>query len=404
MPKFSYQAITDTGSTTTGTLEAESRDAATAAISARGLIPTRVTAERKGVGGLAAIEMALTPVRAWDLILFSKQLGTMLRAGIPIVKLFQILEQQTENRKLKGIIIQMGQDIQEGSSIYDAFRKHPGAFSDMYTSMIHAGESGGSLPEVLDRLIYVIEHEFKVKKEIKGALTYPIMVVVALTVAFLVLLTFVVPKFVKVFEAAKIEIPWPTQVCVLLYTFLTKYWFVALGLTAAIVVSLYLYLKTEQGRYVRDTLLARVPLIGSLFIKAAMSRFASIFSILQSSGVSILDIVSVLSGTIGNAAIARVFDSLGEKLREGRGIADPLRSAPYFTPMVVNMIAIGEESGNLEEMLREVSKHYDAEVEYATGRLAAAIGPILVVGLAAVVGFFALAIYLPMWDLTKMVH
>ena len=148
----------------------------------------------------------------------------------------------------------------------------------------------------------------------------------------------------------------------------------------------------------------KLPLIGPLFIKAAMSRFASIFAILQSSGVAILDAMKILSGTIGNAAISREFDQINERLEEGRGIAEPLKSARYFTPIVINMVAIGEESGNLDEMLSDVSEHYDSELEYSMKRLSDAIGPILIVGLAAVVGFFALAIYLPMWDLTKMVR
>lgn len=173
--------------------------------------------------------------------------------------------------------------------------------------------------------------------------------------------------------------------------------------TIGVVVGLRQYFKTENGRFVRDSLLLSLPILGPLFQKAAMSRFSSIFAILQSSGVPVLQSLTILSDTIGNAAIARSFNHVREKIEEGSGLSAPLKTAPYFPPMVVDMIAIGEESGSIEEMLTEISKHYDDEVEYAVKALSDAIGPILIVGLAAVVGFFALAIYMPMWDMTKMV-
>jgi type IV pilus assembly protein PilC len=175
-----------------------------------------------------------------------------------------------------------------------------------------------------------------------------------------------------------------------------------LGGTVVVALFLYYYLKTDQGKLVRDTVLMQVPLIGPLFVKSAISRFASIFSILQASGVDVLDSMDILSGTIGNAAIGGELDSIKDSLAEGRGIAGPLGQAKYFTPMLINMVAIGEESGNLENMLRDVAEHYDTEVEYSMKKLSEAIGPLLTVGLAAVVGFFALAIFLPMWDLTLM--
>ena len=177
-----------------------------------------------------------------------------------------------------------------------------------------------------------------------------------------------------------------------------------LGVLVVIVFALAAYFRTAQGKFVRDSFLLRLPVLGPLFQKAALSRFASIFAILQTSGVPVLQSISILSETIGNEAIARAFEHLRERIEEGAGISAPLKTSRYFTPMVVDMIAIGEESGNLDEMLREITKHYDDEVEYAVKGLSDAIGPVLIVGLAAVVGFFALAIFMPMWDLTKMVR
>ena len=404
MPKFSYQAITETGATASGEIEAESLESANSILASRGYIPTRVKAEQPALSGLqlSNIRERFSPIKAPELILFTKQFKTMFDAGVSMMNMLGILETQTENLKLRRILGTMHQDIKEGASLYEAFSKHKKVFSPLYCSMIRAGEASGALPEVLERLIYIIEHEHKVKSDIKSALTYPIIVVVFLFTAFLVLITQVIPKFVNIFKNAGLTLPLPTQICLLIYEFLSNYWYIIVGGVALIVIFLFYYLKTEQGKFTRDTLLMRLPLLGPLFTKSAVSRFASIFSILQSSGVDVLDSMDILAGTIGNAAVARELEGLKDSLAEGRGIAGPLGKAKYFTPMLINMVAIGEESGKLESMLRDVAEHYDTEVEYSMKKLSEAIGPLLTVGLAAVVGFFALAIFLPMWDLTRI--
>jgi type IV pilus assembly protein PilC len=404
MPKFSYQAITETGATTSGEIEADSLEVANNMLASRGYIPTRVKAEQPALSGLqmSKIREQLSPVKAPELILFTKQFKTMINAGVNMMNMLEILEEQTENPKLRRILGKMHQDIKEGASLYEAFSKHPKVFSPLYCSMIQAGEASGALPEVLERLIYIIEHEHQVKADIKSAMTYPLIVVVFLFTAFLVLITQVIPKFVNIFNNAGLALPLPTQICLLIYEFLSNYWYLLIGGTIVAALFLYYYLKTKQGKLVRDTVLMQVPLIGPLFVKSAISRFASIFSILQASGVDVLDSMDILSGTIGNAAIGGELDNIKGSLAEGRGIAGPLGQAKYFTPMLINMVAIGEESGNLENMLRDVAEHYDTEVEYSMKKLSEAIGPLLTVGLAAVVGFFALAIFLPMWDLTLM--
>ena len=404
MPKFSYQAITETGATTSGAIEADSLESANSALASRGYIPTKVKAEQPAISGLqlSKIRERFSPIKAPELILFTKQFKTMINAGVSMMNMLEILEEQTENPKLRNILNGMHQDIKDGASLYDAFSKHRKVFSPLYCSMIKAGEASGALPEVLERLIYIIEHEHRVKSDIKSAMTYPLIVVVFLFTAFLVLITQVIPKFVNIFNNAGLTLPLPTQICLLIYTVLSNYWYLILGTVVVVVVFLFYYLKTKQGKFARDTILMKVPLLGPLFVKSAISRFASIFSILQSSGVDVLDSMDILSGTIGNAAIGTELESIKDSLAEGRGIAGPLGQARYFTPMLINMVAIGEESGNLENMLRDVAEHYDTEVEYSMKKLSEAIGPLLTVGLAAVVGFFALAIFLPMWDLTLM--
>jgi len=404
MTSYRYKAIDETGNNLTGLLEADSVQSANNILVSRGLIPQRVTeeaaADRDSLW--AKISALGGGIKTRDLVLFTKQFRSMLNAGVPIIRIMQVLEVQTESRVLRQAVTAIVADIRQGSTISDAFAKHPRIFSHLYCSMLRAGELSGSVTGVLDRLIYIIEHEAKIKSDIKSALQYPLIVVIALVIAFVVLLTFVIPQFVNMFAQAKIELPLPTKIAILLNAYLKNYWYVILGILAAVVFGLRQYFKTENGKLVRDSFLLKMPILGPLFQKAAMSRFASIFAILQSSGVPVMQSLTILSDTIGNAAIARSFHYVRDKIEEGSGIAAPLKTADYFPPMVVDMIAIGEESGNIEEMLREISKHYDDEVEYAVKGLSDAIGPVLIVGLAAVVGFFALAIFMPIFDLTKM--
>jgi len=404
MPHFSYKAINQRGVEISGVVEAKSVEAVQNLLSEQGLIPSAVTGESFTSGNfLAGIQAKLASVTMKELILFTKQFRTMLMAGLPILKVLEILEHQTQNLKLKKALASLTVEIKEGVALNEAFGKHPGIFSPLYINMIEAGESSGTLPDVLDRLVYILEHEHKVRSDIKSALQYPIMVMVALVIAFFVLLTFVIPKFVGIFKKAGLDLPLPTLICLYMYQFLQNYWHLLLGGLVLVILALRYWFKTEQGQYVRDKFILRLPLVGGLFVKAVMSRFASIFSILQASGVTVLRALDILSGTIGNAAISREFSGLKDKIQEGRGISGPLRSLRYFTPMVVDMVAVGEESGELEQMLQVISTHYDDEVEYAVKGLSDAIGPVLIVSLAAIVGFFAMAIFLPMWDLTKMV-
>lgn len=404
MPEFKYVAMTDGGSQVTGSVEAESEDAALQWVVSQGYIPSKVSkAGGLGVGGFAELNKRMMKVKAEDIILFTKQFRTMFDAGLSIVNVLEVLEQQTENAKLRDVTIAIAQDIRRGQAMHEAFSKHPGVFTKMYCSMLQAGEASGTLSEVLERLIYLVEHEYKVKKDIKSAMTYPIIVIVVLLGAFAFLLTFVVPQFVSLFAKAGLALPLPTRVCIGLYEFLKNYWYlVILGMIGS-VTALVMYVKTPHGRLKFDTYLLKLPILGPVFKKAAMSRFASIFALLQASGVSVLESIRILSAVIDNMAISSEFDWLRGKLEEGRGIAGPLRSSKYFTPMIINMIAIGEETGNLEDMLREVANHYDYEVEYSISRMSELIGPVMVLLLAGVVGFFAAAIMLPIYDLVKTV-
>jgi type II secretory pathway component PulF len=406
MVNYSYKGIDENGVTVNGTIEADSVEMAENLLLAKGYIPSKVSAASIAAPGgsfLVSIRKRMIHVKIGDLILFTKQFRSMMQAGVPIVRLLQVLENQTEDKTLKKVVTAVSQDIKSGTTLHNAMKKHPAIFSPLYLSMINAGEISGTVPDILDRLTDIIEHEAKIREDIKSALQYPLIVLIALGIAFFVLLTFVIPKFVGIFAKAGIALPLPTKIALLMYQGIANYWYIMIAGVVVLIVALRLYFKTPHGRYNRDAFYLWLPLFGPLFQKGAMSRFASIFAILQASGVPVVQAMEVISETIGNAAISREFDRVRDRVQEGHGIAGPLGACKYFTPMVVDMVAIGEESGNIEDMLRQVAIHYDDEVGYAVKRLSDMIGPILIVGLAAVVGFFALAIFLPMWDLTKMV-
>jgi type II secretory pathway component PulF len=405
MPSFSYKAFNASGGAVSGVIEADSAEMAADLLFSKGYVPSHVTAQKAAFesGWEARLRKMTSRVPAKDLILFTKQFRSMLHAGVPLMRIFQVLEAQTQNAALKRAVADISRSVKEGSTLSLAMERNSHIFSPLYSNLVKAGEVSGSLPEVLARLVYIIEHEAKIKADIKSALQYPLMVTIALGIAFFVLLTFVIPQFATMFSRAGLNLPLPTKIAMGMYKFISVYWYLGLGGLILLVAGLRYFLGTEQGQYLKDTLLLRLPIAGPLFVKAIMSRFASIFAILQSSGVPIMVSMKVLSGAIGNKAISVEFDQVREQMQEGKGIAVPLSSrAKHFTPMVIDMIAIGEESGTIEEMLNQVSVHYDDEVAYAVKGMSDALGPILIVGLAAVVGFFALAIFLPMWDMTKM--
>jgi len=404
MGRYTYTAIDESGRETQGSVDADTSDQANDALAARGFTVTRLAVQgaTNETADRGSWTDRLRTVGTEELILFTKQLGTMLRAGIHVLRIFDILQSQSENPRLKKVCGTIAADLRAGTTLHVALMKHRTVFPSLYCSMVLAGETGGALPQVLQRLVYVVSHEHKVKSDVRTALQYPALVLFALTAAFVALITLVIPRFATVYEKMRITLPLPTRICLSLSAAMRDGWPWIVGGIAVLVGLVAWAVRTERGRYLRDRLLMIVPLIGPLVVKASLSRFSSILSILQSTGVGILDSFEILAGTIGNAAISRELTGIQTQLEQGRGLARPFASARYFTPMFVNMVAIGEESGNLDEMLREVSSHYDAEVEFATKRLTTALGPALTVLLAAMVGFFALAVYLPMWDLAKI--
>lgn len=415
--EFAYRAINIEGKHVSGTVSAGSEDEARAQLFSMGLAATDLKeaagekpggAGSEGGGGKGLTLRISLPsfsrgVPIADLILFTKQFRTLYVAGIPLSEIFTILEEQSQNSTVKKVAGAIEKRIREGESLRSAFAEHPKVFEHLYVAMIDAGERSGALPKVLERLVYILEHEEKIKNQIQSALRYPKMLIGVMIGAFLILLNYVVPQFASVYSAAKVELPLPTVIAIQMNKFLSDYWWMALGLTVVIVGAVKYWLSTKKGIVARDRWVLKIPVVGPLIQKAIIARFASIFSILQQSGVTIIESMDVLRETVDNQYFCEQFETVKEKLRGGAGIAESIGSVQGFSPLAINLLSVGEKSSHLEEMMDELAKHYDEEVELQVDKLTEYLGPALILCLGVVVLFFALAIFLPMWDMVKFV-
>ena len=356
---YAYRAINDEGVTLTGDIEAESAEQARQALLGRGLMPTEVTRRDGPLKSKRFQKFFQKPVTYKQIILFSKQFRTLFNAGVSITQLLGILQTQTENPTLKAATADIAQQVSTGGTLYNAFRSHPDIFSPLYCSMIRAGEFSGSMGDVLDRLTYLLEHENKIRNDVKSALRYPKIVLITLAGAFFFLLNWVVPSFAKLFVNAKIELPWPTRMALAMNTALSDYWYLLLAAAVGMFFGVRWWIRTSRGRYLWARTLLTLPLVGKVVQMSIMARFAAIFSILQRSGVSILDSLDILSETINNAALEREFSTIKEKLRSGQGIAEPLSTARYFTPLTINMVAVGEGAAAKGERQRDGHQQSD---------------------------------------------
>ncbi|MBT9538051.1 MAG: type II secretion system F family protein, partial [Nitrospirae bacterium] len=341
-------------------------------------------------------------VKDEDLIVFSRQLATLVTAGISFIRSLDTLSEQTKSRKLRKIIEEIRREVEGGSSFSDALAKFPKVFSPLYISMVKVGEEAGVLDDILNRLSSLLEHDATTRARVKAATRYPVIVVISMIIAFFVLTTFVVPKFASLYQSAKVELPFPTLVLIFLNKAIRTYWPLLLAAIAGVIFAFRGYIRTPSGRWNLDKFKLRVPIIGSVVEKTVMSRFARIFSTLYSSGIPMLHALDIVAGTLGNIIIARAVEVIKESVREGKGLAVPMASTMVFTPMVTQMVAVGEETGALDDMLTKVADYYDLEVEYAIKNLATTLEPVLLVFLAGGILFLALGIFLPIWDMMKV--
>jgi type II secretory pathway component PulF len=401
MPTFRYKARDKYGALFMGTFETHGKEAVAGHLDSLGYIPVAIEEEKPGLS-LTELLPQLETISSEDLIVFSRQLATLIGAGIPFMASFSALEEQTENPKLKKVISQVQKDVEGGSTFADALAKHPKVFSSMYVSMVKAGETGGVLDEILNRLAMLAEHEAETRARIKAATRYPKIVIVALVVAFGVLVSFVIPKFATLYANYKVALPLPTRLMIGLNNIVHQYGLLILAAAIAAFFGCRKFINTPQGRLWWDGFKLKIPIFGPIFTKTALSRFARVFGTLTRSGLPILQTLEIVSETVGNVVIGRVVDNIRDSARQGRGIVQPMRVSKVFPPIVIQMVAIGEESGKMEEMMMKVSEYYDRDVEYAIKNLSSSLEPILLAVIGVVILFLALAIFLPWWNLINV--
>lgn len=404
MGNFRYKARSDTGKILSGAIEAPSEQAVIRHLEEMGYTPISVRSEKgadKKEGGLF---QRFEKVKGKDLVMMTRQMHSLIRAGIPIMTALKILEQQSESPPLTKILSQVQEEISGGSSFSDALRKFPKVFSDLYINTVLAGETGGALPEVLDRLANLLESEQETRNAVKSAVRYPMIAVVVMVIAFIVMTTMVIPKFVTIFKQIKMELPLPTRILIGMSNVMNAYYYIVFPAIAGGIYGFIRFTKTRFGHYQMDKLKLRLPIFGSLFVKLAMFRFSKMLATLERSGVPILKIIEIVSLTVGNEIIGEELKDLREAVKDGKGISSVLMKKPIFPPMVSNMLAVGEETGRLDEMAESIAYYYDQEIKYMVATLTDLIEPLLTVFIAGGVLLFALAIFLPMWnliDLTK---
>ena len=399
MPIFTYSARTATGELQTGEINLPSRDEVVGYLRRQRLIPITVRPKPK--------ELSFTigsGVKTREVVIFTRQFATMINAGLPLVQSLSILAEQTENKKFSEIITAVLQDIEAGQTLADSMRKHPKVFSELYVNMVAAGEAGGILDTILNRLAVFLEKNDALVRKIKGAMTYPAVMLFVVVIATTVLLWKVVPVFADIFQSAGMALPTPTRVVLSISEFLQNY---ILYLFLAAIGAGFLvarYYRTQGGKLVIDRLLLRLPILGPLIRKAAVSRFTRTLGTLVSSGVSILDGLEITARTSGNRVIHDAVMGSRASIAGGATISEPLKESGVFPPMVVQMINVGEQTGGLDEMLSKIADFYDDEVDAAVAALTSVLEPIMIVVMGIVIGGMVVAMYMPMFDMVNAVQ
>jgi type IV pilus assembly protein PilC len=403
MPVFVYEARDATGQLKKDTIEAQNVRLATQRLQEQRMTVIHIKEKTTSVAqtDLLGWYQKIRKVNEQALTVFSRQFATMINAGLAMVRCLDILSEQTEDKKLQQTLVQVRRDVEGGSTLSNALGKHPTVFSTLYISMVKAGEMGGVLDEVLERLAGFMEKDFGLKKKVKSALTYPVVILVmALGIVFF-LVTYILPTFVQLFEGMSLQLPLPTRILIAI-TKGARNPIVLTVVGVLVVVGGILinrYIQTPVGKKQYDLLKLNIPVFGLLNKKVAISRFCRTLGTLLSSGVPIMQALEIVGKASGNEIIAMTVSKVRESIREGESIASPLGASGMFPPMVTQMVAVGEETGNLDAMLSKISDFYDTEVEYLLASLTSMLEPIMIVGMGGIVGFIVISVFLPLYQL-----
>jgi type IV pilus assembly protein PilC len=400
MPAFTYTARAVNGDLRTATIDAPSRDEVVAQLRRQRLNVVKIDEAAQA----ANKKKAAGKISMRDIVIFTRQFSTMINAGLPLVQALDILAKQSENPALKNVTRAVVFDVESGHTVADALRKHPKAFSDLYVNMVAAGEAGGILDTILMRLATFMEKNDALVRKVKGAMIYPGVIMSVAAIAIVVLLVFVIPVFEKMFGSVGMALPLPTRVVIGASRFLTGYWWAVLAVLFATGWSLKKYYATSDGKLAIDRTLLKMPVLGDVLRKSAVSRFTRTLGTLIGSGVSILDGLEITAKTAGNRVIQDAIMESRTSIAGGETIAAPLQKSQVFPPMVISMIAVGEQTGGLDEMLSKIADFYDEEVDAAVTGLLALMEPIMIVFLGVVVGGMVVAMYLPIFDMINAVQ
>ncbi len=398
MPRFDYAGRDPGGARVAGSLEAGSLDAAVAQLFERGVTPLEVNEHKAEQPGLRR-QLGLDQPKREDVILFTRQMYTLTRSGVPLIRGLTQLSDSTRNPVLAETIQTVIADLESGRDLSGALARHPDIFSPLYVSMVRVGESSGRLEEAFERIHQYLESERETVRRIKQAVRYPTFVVIAMVVAIMILMTWVIPTFAQVFERFDAQLPLPTRILIAVSNFFVAWWWLLVAAAAAGWVALRAWRKTEQGHREWDRRKLGVPLVGSILLRATLARFARAFSMASRSGVPILEALHVVAAAVDNAWITRRILDMREGIERGESLSRVAHRSGVFTPLVVQMLAVGEETGRLEQIIDDVADYYEREVDYDVRNLSSLIEPILTMGIALMVFLLALGIFLPMWQL-----
>jgi len=404
MATFAYVGRTRSGAVKKGELSAKTRDEAVDQLRKQSVVVTSLEEKKGGKGGFKlSFGSGLTDK---DLVVFTRQFGTMINAGLPLVQCLEILSTQSENKVLRETVGEVKTQVEAGSTFSDALRRHPKVFDDLYVNLVHAGEVGGLLDTILTRLAKYIEKAMKLKGQIKSAMVYPATIMGVAVVVIIILMLFVIPIFAKMFlelSGGRVALPGPTQLVIDLSNAFIAYWYIIFGGIVGIIVGIKKYYGTVQGRMVIDKLLLKLPVVGDLIRKASVAKFTRTLGTLLSSGVPLLDGMSICAKTSGNKVIEETLFNARVSISGGKTIADALAASGVFPKMVTHMIAVGESTGALDAMLGKIADFYEDEVDQAVASLTALLEPAMMVFLGIVIGFIVIAMYLPIFKMASAI-
>ena len=394
MPTFEYSGKTSSGQMISGVLEAPNKDELIKALRKQRVIVTKVKKKAKSMNIVIG-----SGVKAVEISRFTRQFAVMIEAGLPLVQCLDIMAGQTTNKVFGKIIADIRDSVSSGSTLSNAMAKHKKVFDELYVNMVEAGELGGALETILKRLAEYREKSDAIRRKVKGALTYPAIVSTMLILIAWVMLTFIVPIFAGMFESLECELPKPTQVVINFSNFLKANLVLMIGIIIILIVAYKMGMKNHKTRYYLDFIKLRMPILGPLIRKSSVARFSRTLSTLQQSGVNIIDALTITSKTSGNAVLERAIKNAIISISQGETITKPLEESKVFPSMVIQMISVGEKTGNIDEMLGRIADFYDDEVDAAVESLTALIEPLMTVVMGIVVGGLLVAMYLPMFDI-----